>query len=439
MAKCQHTINGLPDYKCEKKALRSEKYCIFHLFKAGQRNRLIKKFYYELRELHTKKDGNWVGFIFPEEFFLTDFKIDYHIDLSHSTFGKIDISQIDFSEQINLSSCQFLKAIDLSQIEFNSIFLCENSTFKGATKIFSTFKGRANFNHSDFHDRTSFLGSFDNTASFQSCTFRDSITFRGGMDITFNAGSVERARKSTRVRRLFNNEVGMQNVNFLCPDRVKFVGTDMSWLFLVGTDLKGVHLYDTIWFQQKLKRNGLYDEVFALKQSDKDYRNYILPQIESGYRKVRVALEENKDYSFASDFYIGEIEIRRKRKHIIKEHFLSIEAFYNALSLYGTSPLQAARMFLWFFLLHFLISFFLYQASSNHPIFDFYSFESLKTVLNEVLPYGINSLKILTLQHFGNFIENGLFQSLIDTIFRIIGPIQIALLVMALRNKIKRN
>ncbi|MBA3018691.1 MAG: hypothetical protein KJ550_09660 [Proteobacteria bacterium] len=289
----------------------------------------------------------------------------------------------------------------------------------------------ANFSQSDFHGRTSFGGSFDDKASFNSCIFRDSITFRGGLDITFNTGSTEE-------RRLFNKKVEMQDVNFLRPDRVKFVGTDMSWLLLVGTDLKGVHLYDTKWFQQKLKRNGLYDEVFALKQSD-NYRNYIIPQIESGYRNVRVALEENKDYSFASDFYIGEIEIRRKRKHIIKKHFLSIEAFYNALSLYGTSPIQAARMFLWFFLLHFLISFFLYQASSNHPMFDFYSFESLKTVFNEVSPYGINSLKILTLQRFGNFIENGLLQSLIDTIFRIIGPIQIALLVMALRNKIKRN
>jgi len=69
MAKCQHTINGLPDYKCEKKALRSEKYCIFHMFKADKRNRLIKKFRYELRELHKKKTGIGLGLFSQKNFF----------------------------------------------------------------------------------------------------------------------------------------------------------------------------------------------------------------------------------------------------------------------------------------------------------------------------------------------------------------------------------
>lgn len=437
MAKCQHTINGLPNYKCERKALRSEKYCIFHLPKEGKSSRLTNMFYNKLRRLHKSKDGSWIGFVFPEEFNLSKFEIDYRIDLSHSTFGAINISRISFSEQINLSSCLFLSAIKVSQIKFNSSFLCENSSFKDDTRIFSTFKGRANFNHSDFYGRTNFGGSFDNEASFQNCTFHDSITFRGGRDI--NVGSAKQPKDSIKVRRLFNKKVGMQDVDFRRPDRVKFVGTDMSWLLLVGTDLKGVHLYDTTWFQPILKRNGLFDEVYALTTTDKDYRNYILPRIESGYRNVRVALEENKDYSFASDFYIGEIEIRRKRKHIIKRHFFSIEAFYNALSLYGTSPLRATRMFLWFFLLHFLISFFLQQTFSKQFIFDFHSFESLKLVLNQILTFCNNSLKILTLQRFGNFAEVGLSQSLIDTIFRIIGPLQIALLVMAMRNKIKRN
>lgn len=402
MKKCQYSNPEISNYQCERECYPGSNFCIFHLSEKDYVDSFSKEFSDKLNKLHKNKDGDWVGFIFPTTFKLKKFDFDYNVNLSYSIFNKICITECNFRESLNLS----------------------NSMFKDDTRFHCTFEGTTNFNKCVFEARASFGGSFNrDKTTFNSCVFHDAATFLGGYDIILN---MQNGEEQGNIRRLFLKETDMRDVVFYRPERVKFVAVDMSNLLLLGTDLSGVHLYDTKWFQKELNRNGLRDEVWVHKTNGKKFQDYYLPRIESQYRNVRVALEANKNFVFASDFYVSEMEIRRDRFRPLRKYFFSVEAFYNALSQYGTNPIRAAKMFFYLFLIHLLLT--IYFDSFKSHLYPF-----------EIIKYSINSLKVLTLQRFWVFIDNGIFQSFIDTFFRFAGPFQVALFAMSLRNRVKRN
>jgi|TARA_R110002153_G_scaffold234091_8_gene387529 hypothetical protein len=39
----------------------------------------------------------------------------------------------------------------------------------------------------------------------------------------------------------------------------------------------------------------------------------MLPGIENTYRNIRYSLEENKDFGLANDFFVGEMEAKRRQ------------------------------------------------------------------------------------------------------------------------------
>lgn len=388
-------------------------------------------------------DGNWIGFDFPDGLIIDKLIIDYPIDLRWAKFNELSLKQVKFQKKINLGNSHFKKKINLIQTEFFSSTIISNCRFDDDLRVHATFNGKTHFTHGDFIGRVSFGGSFNGKTSFTNSIFHDSVDFRGGRDITIFAGSVakkDRDRNHVKIRRLFNKPIQMQDVDFRHPKRVKFVGVDLSWVSLLGTNINGVHLYDTDWYQPKLKRRGLYDEVYALSSRNKNERKYMIPRIEALYRNVRVALEENKDYSVATDFYIGEMENRRKKKGFLRGEIFSIEVLYRTLSLYGTSPLQAIGVFLWILCLHTLITLSLTSnISGKVALFNVEYPHLMKSYIEIIFSYFTNSLNVLTLKRFGPFINNGIWQSIADTVFRILGPLQIALIAMAFRTRIKRH
>lgn len=442
--KCQFEILDIEGYKCNhERCCDDSKFCIFHTKKEAKScPEIFTKFCSELQKLYDNENdkGDWRGFIFPETFKLTNFTVNHIIDLSYSTFGKIELNSVTFQKTLLLNKCIFNDSVQITQRKFDSNFSCQESVFHGDLKIHCNFDGTTRFNQSIFYKSVRFCGGFNNKTSFESCIFHESVIFLGGRDITVSIGKeVPYNEMTPNIRRLFHDEVIMHNVSFYSPEKVRFMAVDMSSLLLIGTNLKGVLLYDTQWYQRDLKRNGLGDEVSIHKNNDSDYRRYIFPRIESQYRNVRVALEENKNFTLASDFYIGEMEIRRMQLHPLKRYIFSIEAFYNTLSRYGTDPKKSFMILMQFYLIHVLLTICFQAPDFTTFSFALFDLECLSIILEKLAIYLINSLKVVTLMRFGPFIENGLSQTLIDTIFRIIGPFQLALLVMAMRNRIRRN
>lgn len=248
---------------------------------------------------------------------------------------------------------------------------------------------------------------------------------------------------SVITRWLFDSETVMTEVEFRRPESTKFIGVDMSKVSLTGTDVSGVHFYDVKFFQPALKRQGLYDEILLLNNPDFNYRSYMLPRVESEYRNVRVALENNKNFSAATDFYVGEMEMRRLQMLFPRRYLFSIEAIYHALSNFGASPVRAIRIFIWLVLLHALLTmaFAIDPNEAYNKVLDEKVLNPLvNNTFNTLIIYFVNSFQILTLQRGDIILDLGSFSNhIIDTVFRVLGPIQVALIVLAMRVKIKRH
>lgn len=170
-------------------------------------------------------------------------------------------------------------------------------------------------------------------------------------------------------------------------------------------------------------------------RTDSVERKYLLPELERQYRDIRVALEDSKDYRSATGFYVGEMEARRRQMNILRRYSFSVEALYKLLSHYSSNPTRAIGVFLLFTSLHALITWRL-LAQTNADRLD--QLKQLCTGADCVRAYFTNSLNVLTVRR-RDFIDLGGWHDTLDTIFSIIGPIQIALIALALRTMVKRH
>ena len=183
----------------------------------------------------------------------------------------------------------------------------------------------------------------------------------------------------------------------------------------------------------------------------------MLPGIENTYRNIRYSLEENKDFGLANDFFVGEMEAKRRQLKWWRRWLLSVPAVYKIFSNYGTSPL---RVLLWLSLLTFLNAYHLWDYSiyANESLIEMNTSEvdvssslnGFEALMNSikinvegirgVLTYSIQTLTLQKdkLEIFDNLPKNSPVY-LINTLCAVIGPIIIALFAVSIRTRIKRN
>lgn len=232
-----------------------------------------------------------------------------------------------------------------------------------------------------------------------------------------------------QLNRVFEGDVQLSQVIFAKPDAVVFSQVDFSKAYLVGTNLRGVRLLDVKWSQRYLGRRGLYDEVFALKSQDAAFQKYYWPLVEETYRNVRVALEDNKAYQDASDFYIGEMEARRKQFSWLRRNFFAVGTWYKAATRYGTSVGFALWNMLLLAACYFLIT---VSLAGTADIGN----EGVHVLVGPLR----RTLDLLTLQgHLEVISSDSPLQFVVDALFRVLFAIQAALIVIAFRNQIKRH
>jgi hypothetical protein len=249
--------------------------------------------------------------------------------------------------------------------------------------------------------------------------------------------------KENNTTHLFLSNVIFSNVDFRRPDRTHFISVDLSQAEILGTDFRGVQFYDVNWFISGLGRNGIYDEIKLKQSNDLELIHFMQRQLEEAYRITRLSLEVNKDYNTASDFYIGEMDLKRQSMNSLRRYFLSVEAWYETLSTYGTSPKQAIKLFAYLCLLH--ISICTYLLTNDFTFQNIIGTTAHSNPLNPFLWTKFNihithTLQVFTLQKVNlasTFDTNAI--KLTDAIFRIISPIQIAITALSFRSRIKRH
>ena len=251
-------------------------------------------------------------------------------------------------------------------------------------------------------------------------------------------------------KHLFTGSANLSYIIFEKPKLVLFRSVDLRRCSFEATDLRGVHFLDCDWFQPELGRNGINAE-HANDSSDFHARRLFLPRIESTCRNIRHALEENKDYILANDFFVGEMEAKRKQLGFFKRTIFSVLAWYKAISEYGTSPGLCFRFIMYTAIIHSLILYY-FADGIKHAGFhgsnkvDFLLLASaVKYELDVYFDFFIYSLQTMTLQRDKIFDLASVFNDVpgfvrvLNFSVSILGPFLGVLLGLCIRTKIKRS
>lgn len=424
---CAYT-NETNATRCCRPARFNSDYCIFHETDPNKQAS-SKRYAALLRVLDRKKDGNWTGFQFPSNFDSAEkYTVRTGINASYSSLGNFSLRNIEFAENVQadhlVSRGEFRISGHFSSVSSQYSRFCKKATFSGSAST------SVNLARAEFHGATEFFGGWSGEFRLDGAIFLDFATFHGGWSITLVIGGSKQV--PPKRNSLFLGNAILQNVKFCHPTRVRFITVSLERALLSGTDLIGAHFYDVLWTKYEKGRLGLYDERHALLNSDKTYQDRVLANIEAAYRNCRLALEKNHDFSTATDFYLGEMKTRQRRRKKGQLKLSSIESLYRLLSNYGASPSRALLVFALIAGIHFLLSQTLIcQAEgvtcSASPSWSAFSDQAAST------------MRVVTLQRFlsgPDYEIPGLL--LLDSIIAALAPIQLALVVLAVRARIRR-
>lgn len=488
-----HDSDGV---RCKRNAYPGSSLCIFHFrsdVPIGEPVGPVLGFQAAFDQLIAASDGHWRGFAFPSGTHWPD-NIKFAVDARQSRFGRLEINRTEFSDAVDFSDSSFDDGVIFRSAEFVGVTRFDRCRFNGATDFLNVkFSKAASFYRAEFGANTVIRASFGQRATFNEAIFRDAVTFSGwrnvsltvggvvatssAVAVTINAGGTRKVGKAEPLRaaavlirssivgiyrslhrylrdaahgvrerikayrrrlartdvasqqfRVFEKEGDLENVIFMKPEQTLFSGVDLSTVYLRGTNLRGVRLQGVRWWQPALRRNGLRDELLIAKSADGAFRFENLPVLEDLCRNVRVALEESRSFEVASDFYVAELEARRAALPLFRRHLLSIPAAYWAVSRYGTSVATAARMLLWLMILHAAVTVVLAVQSFG---------ADWMTVLADAVRRSVQVLVFQVSSFHWDTDARGQFWA--DALLRVAGLIQITMLVLAFRSRIKRH
>lgn len=479
----------------ESDQIKSEPYCVFHY---GCKRRSSEDilgnphFLQAFNEILTSGEGNWKGFVFPAGISFPKI-IPFAVDARGCRLSSFELDNVTFKESVDFSDSVFKESLFIKNAIFENTANFDRCQFEGAVEVLNVqFEKGGSFYRADFSERTLLRANFHQNANFNEAIFRDVTIFSGwrnislqlssatmslsvssgavlsgGMNLTieqqirrgiqktksFFYQNIKQVKTSlinqrnkaqnylrqlfrkyaktdpnAKLFRMFEAEGQFQEVVFLKPDKVLFSQVTLSKVYFQRTNLRGVRFLGVDWWQPAFKRNGLYDELFIGKSSDGAFRHLYLPVLEETCRNARIALEENRSFNIASDFYVAEMEAARQQKNFLAQHLFSVTALYRFVSQYGTSVGTAIRVLTLIYLLHVVSS--LYIQS---PV-------EIASLLDQFMTTALRSIKVLLLAQPDTkdvIITDG--QSWLDIGLRLVGPIQIAMVVIAFRARIKRH
>jgi uncharacterized protein YjbI with pentapeptide repeats len=443
-------------------------YCVFHHGcnrKPDEELLPNPQFQPAFDSLLDQKDGNWDGFVFPTEIKLPN-TIEFPVYLRCSHFTNFDLTNTTFEALVDFSDTVFLGNAIFHNVTFKSQAIFDRCRFEDCFELQHThFEASASFYRAEFSKRAVFRTRFGGSCNLNETIFREGASFAGwtasfgNMSATLSFGQPveltipqkikkgfkkiqerinelfhqEIRRFSTKyqdveIYRVFEGEGQLGNVVFIKPDQVSFSEVDLSRVHFRGTNLRGVRFLGVSFWQPELGRNGLYDEVFIRLNKDGPFRFHNLPALEQTCRNVRVSLEESRDFNIASDFYIAEMEALRNRLPFIKRHLFSVAALYRIVSNYGTSVFRGLLVLLLLIVLHLKLSL-------------CFSPETFSQSVEYITENALRTVKIMSLQMVSSGDSDKLTsgQRWVDAIFRILSPVQITMLALAFRTRIKRN
>ena len=344
---------------------------------------------FDLAQFNARADfynGNFYG---PIAFTGASFSND--ANFREVTFREDAVLSAGFGGEAQFDSAVFLKGGDFSGSRFNGV----------AEFSLAEFKGVARFNRCMFASHADFsYSSFEKNVDLSCSRFQSSVRFLGGF------------LKWNRTIRTFslNSYVDLQEAEFEHPKEVTFQSVRLRPSWLIGTNPREFTFVNVEWHPSKLS-----EEIEHFTERRIPYFHRLL---EKTFWDISKNQEENSYYEQASRFRFWAFDVRR-RSRLFGWKFWTLDWWYWAVSGYGE---RVGRAFVGLILIWIVFGF-LYKLSGignfRFPQAMLYSFQVLLLQNPEPLPTTLSQRALFSLE-------------------KIAGPLQTALLALAIRRKFMR-
>ena len=413
-------------YGAAKYEYENKQYCVLHLpsqekendFKQAAQNKLMQN------------DFMFAGVYFPRDY-----------DFSLVTFRKeADFSAAIFSEEMRFSTT-FSKEANFSGATFS-----EDADFSGVS-----FRGEADFSGATFNEDADFsygftmvTATFSKRADFREATFKESALFNTLKAFPSTALVFSRATIEKPERISFHTAV-LRPSWFVDVDAQKFDFSNVEWFRLpdasesytdqlkpltLGNEIENlVELENEIYIVSR--RMLLTDQPEESTSWSQDARTRSLRKLTQVCRRLMKHAEESSDYPTANEFHYWSMEAQRKEG---LSRLGVIATLYWLLSGYGERPLRAFGVLvgLW---LTFATAYLLLADSAPFWVFSASDVWQGTDYARQAVVYSLSALARLDPEPKPE--ELGWFQTLV-TVEGILGPLQIALFILAVRRKVMR-
>ncbi|WP_263789951.1 pentapeptide repeat-containing protein [Salinibacter sp.] len=268
-------------------------------------------------------------------------RFDEDAQFSDADFGELSTFSAEFSGMTYFNRSAFKK-----QVHFREVQFAKNASFENATleddcifrdvevKEFSLEEAEV---YGDLLFTDTFVpsagGGFKN-ASFDNALVEGSLTIEGSSedDRPFDEGTVS-------FRSVSQSPDASIRFRYADLSECRFLNTDLRSIDFLGVEWCGQVTEESIIDGEWFSRVGLYDEAGGKSERRSEVRERRpWPGIERLYRQLKLNYENRGDFPRAGDFHIGEKEARRRNPETRWGPWLILTA-YRALSKYGERAL----------------------------------------------------------------------------------------------------
>ena len=389
---------------------QDKSYCVLHL----PLNSKVADFNLALRRKIDAKDYNFRGVWFPEELILRHHDFDTEARFSYAVFMKgVDLTRAKFAAPAKFTKARFIGKANFRQVEFNM-----EAKFNGAI-----FEDEVDLSYARFVKEANFIGTQAAAAmQFYYSTFEDYVRFSG------DKGHGVFSERSS---------LNLQHARVEKPDHVYFHSVRLRPHWFINIDARKFDFISVEW------QGDLNEEAQCL--IDKGFSSPYGPLC-IAYRQLAVNTEENHRYEEATTFRYWSMSARRRDKWnglaFWKTDWLHM--LYWAVSGYGERILRAfavlASVWILFVLLYTQVGFTKPESRSETPTTNPVTAAAEPDTIGQPLSLKrawIYSALVMSLQKPEPKPLTGTAQTLV-LLETILGPVQAALLALAIRRKFMR-
>jgi len=362
-------------------------------------------------EVTVEEESIFSGATFEGEVYFSQVTFEESVDFSEVTFKEsVDFHRATFEREVYFSQVTFEESVDFSEATFKESAAFSKAQFSGNDTSFSEaqFRGEeTSFSGAEFASgQTSFQkATFKGTVGFSEATFKEKVTFWG-----------------TKENRVFDTQawVWFHASRIEKPELLTFNTVLLHPSWFINADVRKVDFTDVNWYGMPGGPECTLDgEIGSLTRRDIESPYALLSQ---ACQRLSANAEENREYPLANEFLYWSMDALRKEDW---RSFGPIRNLYWLLSGYGV---RARRAF--FVLLGIWAAFTLLYILVPSSPFSGFSFSAF----GEAIVYSLGALARLNPEPKP---DPSWFQFLV-TVEGLVGPLQIGLLLLAIRRQVIR-